>query len=39
MIEALITNFPVGAVRYEIEPTEQMAFLEKPLSAYGSVGS
>jgi hypothetical protein len=34
MIEALITNFPVGTVRYEVAPTEQMAFLERPVEAY-----
>ena len=30
MIEALITNFPVKAVEYKTEQTEQMAFFEKP---------
>jgi len=34
MIEALITNFPIGKVRYETVPTEQMAFLERPIEAY-----
>ena len=34
MIEALITNFPVHAAQPEAEETEQLAFLEKPLSEY-----
>ena len=34
MIEALITNFPVHAVRPETENTEQLAFFEKPPSEY-----
>ncbi len=36
MIEALVTNFPVHAVQPEAEETEQLAFLEKPLSEYSS---
>jgi DNA adenine methylase len=36
MIEALVTNFPVEKKQYEIEPTEQMAFLEKPIATYSS---
>ena len=36
MIEALITNFPVFAIQPVAEETEQLAFLEKPLSAYSS---
>ena len=36
MIEALVTNFPVHAIQSEAEETEQLAFLEKPLSEYSS---
>ena len=34
MIEGLMTNFPVQAAQPEPEETEQLAFLEKPLSEY-----
>jgi len=36
MIEALITNFPVRAAQPEAAETEQLAFLEKPLSEYAT---
>jgi DNA adenine methylase len=32
MIEALITNFPVGAARPKSEEMEQLAFFEKPVA-------
>lgn len=38
MIEALITNFPAGTVRYEVEAREQMAFLERRFAGYGVAG-
>jgi DNA adenine methylase len=34
MIEALITNFPVQAIEFKSEQTEQMAFFEKQSSEY-----
>jgi len=34
MIEALILNFPATAAAYEIAPQAQLAFFERPTSAY-----
>ncbi len=36
MIEALITNFPVGPQPQETEVAEQMAFCERPVRAYSA---
>jgi len=36
MIEALITNFPVGPQPQETEVTEQMAFFERPVREYSA---
>jgi DNA adenine methylase len=36
MIEALITNFPVGPQAQKAEATEQMAFFERPVREYSA---
>ena len=36
MIEALITNFPIKAPRREVEETEQLAFMERPIREYST---